>query len=138
MAKVLIHDEMIAPCGMNCEICIAHIREKKKCPGCRVLDPYKTSYNRECYIRSCQILKNNNWNYCTDRCEKYPCVRLKNLDKRYRTKYGMSMIENLGNINNLGIKKFVEMEQNKWKCRGCGELLCVHKNACLKCGKNKH
>ena len=137
MSKELIHDEMIAPCGMNCGICIGHIREKNKCPGCREIDAYKSSYGRECYIRSCQILKNNNWKYCSDKCEKYPCLRLKNLDKRYRTKYGMSMIENLGNIKNLGIEKFFESEQRRWKCRECGELLCVHRISCLKCGMKR-
>ena len=138
MSEELIHDEMIAPCGMNCGICIGHMREKNKCPGCRAIDAYKSCYGRECYIRSCQILKNNNWTYCTDRCEKYPCLRLKNIDKRYRTRYGMSMIENLGNIKKLGIEKFVELEQNRWKCSECGEILCVHRNACLKCGKSRY
>jgi hypothetical protein len=137
MAKDLIHVEMIAPCGMNCGICIGHIREKRKCPGCREIDAYQSGYGRECYIRSCQILENKNWIYCSDKCEKYPCLRLKNLDKRYRTKYGMSMIENLGNIKTLGIEKFIETEQTRWKCRGCGELLCVHRISCLKCGMKR-
>ena len=134
MSKELVTDNMIAPCGMNCELCIGHKREKNKCPGCREIDAYKSSYGRECYIRSCQILKNNNWQYCTVKCEKYPCTRLKNIDKRYRTKYGMSMIENLGNIEKFGIEKFVESEQIRWKCRECGEIICVHRTSCLKCG----
>ena len=137
MSKELIHDEMIAPCGMNCEICIGHIRDKRKCPGCREMDAYESGYGRKCIIRSCQILKNNNLKFCSDTCEKYPCLRLKNLDKRYRTKYGMSMIENLENIKNLGIEKFVESEQIRWKCRECGELLCVHRISCLKCGTGR-
>jgi hypothetical protein len=27
--------ELVAPCGMNCGICIAYLREKNKCPSCR-------------------------------------------------------------------------------------------------------
>jgi hypothetical protein len=80
---------------------------------------------------------NKNLSYCSDKCEKYPCLRLKNLDKRYRTRYGMSMIENLGIIKNLGIAKFFEMEQNRWKCHECGEMLCVHRFFCLKCGTKR-
>jgi hypothetical protein len=137
MAKELLNDAMIAPCGMNCEICIGHIRKRNKCPGCRELDAYKSSYGRECYIRGCQILNSNNWEFCSDKCEKFPCLRLKNLDKRYRTRYGMSMIENLGNIKSLGISNFVESERIRWKCPECGELLCVHKASCLSCGKEK-
>jgi len=41
------------------------------------------------------------------------------------------MIENLGNIRKLGIEKFVETEQSRWKCLECGELLCVHRLYCL-------
>lgn len=138
MSKKLRYDEIIAPCGMNCGICIGHIRDKNNCPGCREIDTDKSSYVRKCIIRSCQILKNNNWKYCSDKCEKYPCLRLKNLDKRYRTRYGMSMIENLGNIKKLGIEKFVETEQIRWKCDECGELLCVHRFSCLKCGAKRN
>lgn len=133
MSKELIHNEMIAPCGMNCGLCIGHLREKRKCPGCRTLDAYKSSYGRECYIRSCQILKNNNLEYCSDKCEKYPCTRLKNLDKRYRTKYGMSMIENLSSIEKNGLEKFLKIEEEKWKCTVCGFGLSVHRNFCLNC-----
>jgi hypothetical protein len=137
MSKELIHNEMIAPCGMNCGLCIGHMREKRKCPGCREMDAYESSYGRKCIIRSCQILKINNLKFCSDICEKYPCLRLKNLDKRYKTRYGMSMIENLGNIERLGIEKFIESEQSRWKCSECGELLCVHRNSCLNCGTNR-
>jgi len=27
---------LIAPCGMNCGACIAFMRDKNNCPGCRV------------------------------------------------------------------------------------------------------
>ena len=127
------YDGMIAPCGMNCGLCIGHMREKRKCPGCRAIDAYKSSYGRECYIRSCQILKNNNWKYCSGKCEKYPCTRLKNLDKRYRTRYGMSMIENLSSIKKNGLEVFVKMEEEKWKCTVCGFGLSVHRDFCLNC-----
>lgn len=138
MSGELKYDGMIAPCGMNCGLCIGHIREKNKCPGCRETDAYKSGYGRECYIRSCQILKNNNWKYCSDKCEKYPCSRLKNLDKRYRTKYGMSMIENLSFIKEKGLERFLELEQEKWKCGNCGSGLSVHRDNCLNCGTKKN
>lgn len=130
--------DLIAPCGMNCEVCIGHIREKNNCPGCIEIDAYETSYGRKCIIRSCQILKEKNLKFCSDACEKYPCTRLKSLDKRYRTKYGMSMIENLENIKIVGIHKFIESEQNRWRCSKCGELLCVHRLSCLKCDEKRN
>ena len=125
---------LIAPCGMNCAICIGHVREKKQCPGCNAMDENQAVYCRKCTLKKCAILKEKNMKFCSDDCEKYPCKRLKNLDKRYRTKYRMSMLENLENIKNLGIEKFIENEQIRWKCPECGELLCVHRAICWNCG----
>ena len=125
--------ELIAPCGMNCGICIGHLRDKNKCLGCREMDAYESSCGRKCIIRSCQILKENNWKFCSDKCDKYPCLRLRNLDKRYRTKYNMSMVENLENIKENGIRKFVKSEKARWACPECGGTVCVHRGHCLVC-----
>jgi 3-methyladenine DNA glycosylase AlkD len=123
----------IAACGMNCNLCIAYLREKNKCSGCREMDAYESSYGRKCIIRSCDILKEKNMNFCSDKCDKFPCRRLKNLDKRYKTKYRMSIIENLKNIKEKGIRQFVKEEKEKWKCQYCGSILCVHRDFCLNC-----
>ena len=126
---------LIAACGMNCGLCIGYLREKNKCPGCRKLKANGAKYCRKCIIKNCKILKENNWDFCSSKCDKYPCLRLKNLDKRYRGKYGMSMLENLENIEKLGVKKFVESEKKKWKCPKCKETVSVHRDICLKCGE---
>ena len=68
---------------------------------------------------------------------KCPCDNLKHLDKRYRTKYNTSMIENLENIKQLGIRKFIKNENAKWSCSDCGGTICVHKGYCYSCGKKK-
>lgn len=124
---------LIAPCGMNCSLCLGYQREKNKCPGCRKMDAYEKSCGRKCIIRSCPILKKNKMLFCSNECEKYPCKRLKDLDKRYRTKYGMSEIENLEYIKENGLEKFIEKEKTKWKCKKCGGVICVHKKKCLNC-----
>ena len=66
-------------------------------------------------------------------CTIYPCKRLKQLDKRYRNKYHMSMIENLNFIQKQGIRKFITWQKEKWTCKKCQHLLCVHKPGCLHC-----
>jgi uncharacterized OB-fold protein len=62
---------------------------------------------------------------------------MKQLDKRYRTKYGMSMMENLAYIEKNGIDDFLEKEMTKWRCPGCGALFSVHRDKCLNCGAEK-
>jgi len=121
-----MNSKLIASCGMNCGVCLAYLRNKNKCPGCR-----------KCILRDCEILKKNKWKFCSNECDKYPCTRLKTLDRRYRTKYQMSMIENLENIQRFGIRLFVKNEKKRWKCKKCGMILCVHRNFCLKCGDKR-
>lgn len=123
---------LIAPCGMNCGICLAFLRDKNRCEGCRGDDGHKPWSCVRCVIRNCELLEATPSNFCYD-CEKYPCSRLKQLDKRYRTKYKMSMIENLNNIKKNGLDGFVQNEQKRWVCNKCGGTICVHRGFCLKC-----
>ena len=92
---------LIAPCGMNCSICMAYLRDKNKCPGCRGSDAHKPVTRVKCKIKACDILQKEKIKYCFQ-CEKFPCGNMEHLDKRYRTKYDMSMVENLEDIKELG------------------------------------
>jgi hypothetical protein len=87
---------LISPCGMNCSLCLGYQREKNHCKGCRNENniKYKTKGSNNCVIKGCKLLKDTKSGFCYE-CTKYPCTRLKQLDKRYRTKYNMSMIDNL-------------------------------------------
>ncbi|KYK22519.1 hypothetical protein AYK21_03775 [Thermoplasmatales archaeon SG8-52-2] len=129
--------ELIAPCGMNCGICKYHYREKNACPGCRELEKKMPTTRFNCIVRECEILKYRNWRYCSDKCNKYPCKRLKSLDKRYSTKYHMSMLENLKVINYKGIDAFLKIEKKKWTCPKCGGIVTCHGGTCLECGFEK-
>jgi hypothetical protein len=132
---------LIAPCGMNCRLCLGYIREKNKCPGCLNIDSQgsqKSIYRTTCKIRNCEEITKGKSKFCSDSCARFPCARLKQLDKRYRTKYGMSMIDNLKMINELGIRHFIRIEKVKWICSECGEMICVHRPLCLSCGHKRH
>lgn len=126
--------KMIAPCGMNCGICMAYLREKNHCPGCMYPDDDKQVSCRRCTIKNCEKLKGSRKKFCFV-CDKIPCRRMKQLDKRYRTKYNMSMLENLQYINEHGIDKFVKKERIRWKCEACGAVINVHRKVCSECGK---
>ncbi|MFO7448072.1 MAG: DUF3795 domain-containing protein [Ignavibacteriaceae bacterium] len=127
--------ELIAPCGINCGTCYAFLRDKKKCPGCRNLtDEYNISCIR-CTIRNCNLLAESGLKFCHS-CKR-PCQRLKGLDKRYKAKYGMSMLENLENIKKHGIRTFVKNEKTRWSCPNCGNVICVHREECTYCGSKR-
>ena len=127
---------LVAPCGMNCGICMAYLRKKNKCPGCRGTNVDKRVTCVRCKIKNCTNFRNDKAKFCFE-CGDFPCDRVKHLDKRYRTKYNMSMIENLENIMNFGIRKFLKNEDIRWTCFQCGGTICVHKGYCVDCGKKK-
>ena len=124
----------VAPCGVICDICFGFQREKNKCAGC-----FNTG-NKPYHCTVCSIVlcdeKNGNKKLLCYECRKFPCRRIKNLDKRYRVKYGESPVDNLNRVKEMGIYEFIEHEKEKWKCNNCGQLLCVHKEVCLNCGNN--
>jgi hypothetical protein len=133
-SPVTFDRSLIAPCGMNCGTCIAYQREKNRCPGCRTYSADKAISIQRCIIPKCVHLDNTISKFCYD-CEKYPCKRLNQLDKRYRTKYNTSFIENLAMIKEKGIDSFLAFESKRRTCPICGSVVSVHRNSCLICTK---
>lgn len=80
----------------------------------------------------CDLLGKGLVRFCHE-CKDFPCKRLKALDKRYRTKYHLSMIDNLNAIKEQGIEHFLEKEKEKWTCPDCGSTICCHNGLCLTC-----
>jgi hypothetical protein len=139
--RIEMKEELIAPCGMNCSLCVSYLAmkndlnkqgfSKKYCPGCLPRGKNCTYMKDQCdligkgLIRFCYL------------CADYPCKRLKALDKRYSTKYHMSMLENLVFIKEQGMEQFLEMEEIKWRCPACGESISCHNGLCFNCNVDK-
>ncbi|PKM94546.1 MAG: hypothetical protein CVU84_10800 [Firmicutes bacterium HGW-Firmicutes-1] len=125
-------EELIAPCGMNCGVCIAYLREKNKCCGCLSLGTNKQAHCNKCSIKFCDEHNRSEFTYCYE-CHKFPCSRIRKLEKRYVENYHVSLIENSTSISKYGFSEFIMNESEKWKCKNCGEVLCIHRNICLNC-----
>jgi hypothetical protein len=132
--------ELVAPCGMNCGICKRYLaywrgipEEKGKvihCQGC-------LPRNKNCFIkRSCKKLLKNEIKFCFE-CENIPCENLERLDMRYKKRYNMSMIENLKNLKEKGMKEFLKVHEDKFKCPKCGDIISVHDEICYTCGHKR-
>ena len=135
-----MEEQLIAPCGMNCGLCVSYLAMKndlkekgfsrKYCVGCRPRGKNCTFMAQQCDLVGKGLVR-----FCYE-CLTFPCRRLKDLDKRYRTKYHMSMIENLEFIEFIkehGIEKFFEKEEAKWRFPECGGMICCHNGLCLSC-----
>jgi len=136
MQKRNFTPELIAPCGMNCGVCKSYLAysrgvpEKKgkisHCTGC-------LPRNKNCVLkRGCRKLRRNEIKSCLE-CDDMPCENLDRLDQRYRRHYGMSMVENLREIKERGMEKFLESQEEKYWCPECGDVVSVHDGKCYTC-----
>lgn len=104
---------------------------KSYCPGC-----LPRGKNCTFMKESCSLLANGSIRFCHE-CTHFPCARLKSLDKRYSSKYHMSVIQNLNNIKDQGMEAFLEEEEKKWRCPECGSVMCCHNGLCMTCNLDK-
>ncbi|MFW6196987.1 MAG: DUF3795 domain-containing protein, partial [Thermoplasmatota archaeon] len=120
-------EELIAPCGMNCAICVGYFgftmsgkRRKHQCIGCKPRD-------KGCSFlkKYCEKLSDKTVEFCFE-CEDFPCEHLERLDKSYRERYDMSMIDNLNSIKENGMEYFLTEQEDKYRCLECGGTICVH------------
>lgn len=123
---------LFAPCGINCGICVVRLRAKNPCSGCNSSTGNKPNHCSTCRIKNCEVVKNSDSGFCYD-CTSFPCHRLRQLDLRYRLKYGLSPVINLASIRDCGVQEFALLEKGKWTCPSCGAFLSMHKPLCLKC-----
>ncbi|NLT35132.1 MAG: DUF3795 domain-containing protein [Gaiellales bacterium] len=121
---------LIAPCGVNCALCLSHQAGKDRCSGCNADAFAKPSRCVVCAIRKC---RQRSGHYCYE-CTSYPCERLQGLDGTYRTRYGISLLDNLECIRSRGVEALLALEKARWTCPGCGGLLCIHMKRCMSCG----
>jgi len=130
--------ELVAPCGMNCGLCSAHLAMRNDvkakgirmpyCKGCRPRD------KRCAFLKKrCDLLLEGKVEYCYE-CAQFPCESLKQLDERYRELYRMSMVENLRAIKLEGVEAFLEEQGARWRCPECGGTICCHNGICFSCG----
>jgi hypothetical protein len=133
--------ELVAPCGMDCNVCSGYLALQydvknqgiliSYCKGCRPRDK-KCAFLK----KKCKHLINHTVQYCYE-CPEYPCEHLRNIDTRYQTLFRMSLLENLTNIKENGIENFIEKQEEKWRCPTCGGVICCHNGLCFQCDNER-
>jgi len=56
------------------------------------------------------------------------------MEKSYRQRYQVSLIENASRRKALGAEKYLCEERQKWTCPACGGVISLHDRACSECG----
>lgn len=131
----VLDKHLIAICGMNCMVCYKHLITKKyakKCHGCRFDDETLPDHCRSCRIKDCA--RDKGLSYCFQ-CDEFPCKWIKNMDRSYRQRYHVSLIEQGLYLKEHGINAFLLREQSLWKCNHCGGVISLHDAFCSECNK---
>ncbi len=129
--------EMVAPCGLDCNICSQALLDVNPCPGCNGSNENKPDFcAKHCGIILCRKRRENGYKYC-DECPDFPCEDVMEKENRYTTQYPHreSPLENLKMIREKGMDAFLEQEEKQWACPYCGSTYSVHNGTCIKCGK---
>lgn len=127
-----IDERLFAPCGMNCMVCYRHCSHKKPCAGCRAGEEGKPAHCRSCKIKDC--IREKSLSFCYE-CGDFPCRPIRNLDKSYRLRYGVSLLENSRAASECGLPAFLREQQSAFTCPVCGGIISLHDAACSDCGR---
>jgi len=137
--------ELVAPCGMNCNVCSGYLAMQHDVKSKRIRIPYCTGCrprDKKCAFlkKRCKGLLNHTVQFCYE-CPEYPCKNLRHIDTRYQTFFQMSLLENLAYIKKKGMQRFLKTQEEKWQCPTCRGALCCHNGLCFQCNierlKNK-
>ena len=129
------HQDLIAPCGMNCSVCRFYLSKvkglyKSKKSGCTGCIPRGEGCANH---GGCEPINTGAVRFCFE-CGDFPCRQLKKLEYRYATKYHTSLIDNLLRIKENGIDRWLVEEEKRWKCQECGGTISIHTHICFDCG----
>jgi len=140
-----MNTELLAPCSMYCGVCgiyMAHRDNNQKlkeklanayrvtpeqivCKGC--LSDEKFVYCQVCGIRACVMEKNIDGCH---QCEEFPCKLIDDFPVPVGKKV---MLRSVPERKILGTEKWVEQEENRYRCPHCNEQLFRGTKRCGSC-----
>lgn len=116
-----IEPAMLAACGVLCTACYKHHKVKKPCGGCQGADEGKSASCVNCVRKTCADAKGLTW--CFE-CDEFPCKHINSLDKSYRTRYGVNLVQNGRDAKEQGMERFLAGQRDKYLCAECGGIIC--------------
>ena len=127
-----IEREYLAPCGVNCMLCSRHMDQKRPpCLGCLNGGSPTSTHCKTCRIKLCAF--NQGFHGCFE-CGKFPCKRIKTLEKRYREHYGYLLMEVAQTARQEGVDTLLAQQLAAHTCPDCGGLISLHTRRCSECG----
>lgn len=125
-----ISPERLAPCGVNCLACSAHLSAKTPCPGCRApAETQKRKSCQNCAKKNCAFEKGLRW--CFE-CTSFPCAKIKSLSKNYVKNYGVDLVAD-GLAARADREALLRAHRERYTCAACGGVVDQHRRRCSEC-----
>jgi hypothetical protein len=158
-------EHLAAACGTYCGACPAYlakhgedeqIREKRQkrssagpakalkgippsnwmdgllCDGC-LSGGKLAGHCQRCNIRLCAADKQDD-SRCSD-CGELPCYPITNLINMGNYLHRKEYLPNLEKIREMGVQKWVQYEEERWRCPRCGLPMSWYDAECIGCGE---
>ncbi|MHA1231532.1 MAG: DUF3795 domain-containing protein [Candidatus Helarchaeota archaeon] len=142
----MVNKKLLAPCGLYCGVCGIYYADKNnddelkkklakaywtkpeqiKCEGC--LSENKFYFCETCEIRKCVFGKGLNG--CHE-CNDFPCKKIKNYPYKLATEYMLKSTLKRKDLNDDA--KWIEWEENNWRCNNCGTVNFRGARRCRQC-----
>jgi hypothetical protein len=151
-------EKLVAPCGLYCGACPMYLatiekddekvkallqqfgagrsnfkREDLLCEGC-LGGGQLASFCRKCNLRACAESKPN-VKRCSD-CAEFPCSKITAFNNDGMLHHS-EVLANLRQIKEMGMKKWTQHEEERWRCPQCRNSLSWYDATCSKCGAKR-
>jgi hypothetical protein len=151
-------EHLVAVCGTYCGACPLYINnqpgDKQKrnemferyagrpmntnlenlvCDGC-LSDGHIAFHCKNCKMRLCAKDKPD-VTRCSD-CRDFPCSRMTDFSKDGKLHHA-ELLDNLRNLQKMGIKDWTKNEQARWTCPECRNSLSWYDAVCSNCGAKR-
>lgn len=134
-----------AICGLFCGACEVMLANKQgnvsalaqvwgvesgklTCYGCK--SSINAVYCRDCHFRICA--GERGIEYCSQ-CSDFPCASLLEFS-RDNNDHHAAVLQNLDDLDKMGLKQWLQTQQAKWSCPDCGTEFSWYDRICKTCG----
>ena len=123
-------------CGLYCGACPIMLNTKagtgtEQCYGCKSEQP--TGYCAVCGIKACA--RGKGYEFCNECSEYGTCERMQKFLKDANWPYQQIVSKNMESIRQNGLSKWLEAQEQRWRCTNCGAFHSWWDESCPQCGQ---
>lgn len=125
-------------CGVYCGACpillatrAGKLDEAQQCYGCKSEKP--TGFCSTCGIKACAHHKG--YEFCNQCSGLKTCELMLKFISDRQYPYGQCVLKNMETIGDISLPKWLEMQDERWRCKNCDASHSWYHEACPECGR---